>query len=84
MTTTMTEELLDLYSEIRKMEHRIGALIERSNEEDYVPDADGEYHPLSINRDIRWDMMDAAWTKIHDSVELISLAHDASLRVDTE
>jgi len=83
---SITDRLYNIVEELQEMEMEVSKLIDASNERDFIPDPDGgpEWHPISLNRDSRWDCMDAGYIKLHDAIAHLSTAHTLSIKVDKE
>ena len=82
---SITDRLYNIVEELHEMEMEINACIEASNARDFIPDANMvEWHPISINRDLRWDSMDAGYIKLHDAIAHLTTAHNLSIKVDAE
>ena len=67
------------------LDREVAQCLMSSDATDFIPDESlTEWHPISINRDQRWDAMDMAVTKIREAAKLIDRAHNLSIKVDAE
>jgi len=82
---SITDRLYNIGRELHALDKEIGACIDASDARDFIPDESmTEWHPISTNRDQRWDAMDMAVTKLRDAMSLLDRAHDLSIAVDAE
>lgn len=82
---SITDRLHNIWEELDTLRNELGACIDASNARDFIPDENmTEWHPISVNRDQRWDYMDNAHDTLGTALTAIARAQDLSIKVDKE